>query len=220
MARKCFPSESSEKLSEVGLRLARICLFFLGTEFIVLVINPLILALDQALRVRKEKHTLNQYAWDKVKIKNYVVNDRLRDLKDAARIYDRSHIDAPATPILFEDENLSDLEKRGFDEIVKIEPIPVRIERLGSEHVLYSHKAIIENAISAVRTALDEHEISLKEYQQSWASERIAREDFCKAFNDLILDSTKKFGRKITDRIFSVNDKPKKKDEPDTSPTS
>ena len=166
-------------------------------------IEPLVAALKAKAGVTEEKDFERQAAYDEVLAADGVQDDAVRNVFDAAKIFDREHPGAPALLTLFPTGGYGDLVDEPLTkQPADVDALAVRVESLGAAHALSGHAAKLRAGAAGVRITLDALDTAVRALKGAEAEEELAQAALRRQYEGNYLDARKSPGRPLAERLF------------------
>jgi hypothetical protein len=166
-------------------------------------IKPLIATLDTKQKTAADKDLDRQSAYDDVFAADGDLDDGIRNLFDAAQIFEREHAGSGVLATLFPSGGFGDL----IDEPLAQEPasadaLATRVDSLGATHALAPHAATLRALATGVRDALKAQEDAVRIAKSAEAEEELAQAALRRQYEGNYLDGRKALGRPRAERLF------------------
>jgi len=151
-----------------------------------------------------------EFKRDMVSYKNTLLGDRVRDVNEAAKKYDRDNPGLTITSLLFPD-GTSPIIYAPVDEApAMVEKVILAIQNLGEGHPLAAHIAPLQTAIDESKAALEALRVAVAAEKTADAYTSIAKTNLTRQYEQNIYAAGSKFGKVYANRLFPpINKAPK-----------
>ncbi|MFA9392887.1 MAG: hypothetical protein ACERKD_23975 [Prolixibacteraceae bacterium] len=133
-----------------------------------------------------------------------VLDDRVRDLSDACKKYDRNQAGSNVYKLFFP-EGASKITGFSIDkEPEEVDHLILALQDLGAEHELAPFIPILQEAAAASRAAIAAHAEALGAVNSAKALVAIAKGNLNRQYEQVIYAASAKFGKVYSKRLFPV----------------
>jgi hypothetical protein len=149
------------------------------------------------------------------------LDDKVRDLNEACKKYDRDHPGLSVSNLLFPDGISHIIYAPLETEPTLVEKLILVIQSLGATHPLAAHVAALQAAIGESKTAISDLYASITAEKMANALEAIAKVNLTRQYEQNIYAASSKFGKAFANRLFPSINPPSKDgtgDEPTPAP--
>jgi hypothetical protein len=219
MAQLLYERHSTAVHLNIVKRHIRLARQFKGAEGLVTAIEPFYneLAAKAANTISATEET--ECKRDLLTFVDVSLDDKVRDLNDASKKYDRDHPGIPVSTLLFP-EGTSPLIYAPIEtEPTLVEKLILGIQSLGEGHPLAEHIATLQDAIGNSKTAISELKAAITAEKMAEALEAIAKVNLTRQYEQNIYMASSKFGKAYANRLFPTI-KANGKTEPDDGPAN
>jgi hypothetical protein len=198
------------------IRLAR---QFKGTEELVAAIQPYYadLAAKAASTAAAAEET--ECKRDFVALTDVLLDDRVRDLAESCKKYDRDHPGIPVSALLFPEGTSPFIYAPVETEPTLVEKLILGIQSLGEGHPLAEHIGALQAAVANCKTAIADLKTAITAEKMAEALEAIAKVNLTRQYEQNIYAASSKFGKTFANRLFPAI-KATGKTEPDEEPAN
>ena len=152
-------------------------------------------------------------AYDKVVLKDTILDDAIRDISDAAKQYDRKNVGRGIYTDLFPDGKTTTIIGAPLTkEPDKADRLLQRFDRFEEGNPLLTHKMPLSTAITEAKTAISAYEQAIGNEQKVLADEAMAKEDLVRQYELNYHGAALQFGKKYANRLFPKTAKTKKEE--------
>jgi len=215
MAQLLYERHSTNVHLNIVKRHIRLARQIKGADDLVTAIEPLYNEL-----AAKAANTINvtgetEFKHDLLAFADVSLDDKVRDLYEAGKKYDRDHPGIPVTNLLFPEGISPVIYAPAESEPTRIEKLILGIQSLG-EHPLAEHIGTLQDAIVNSKTAISELKAAITAEKMAEALEAIAKVNLTRQYEQNIYTASSKFGKAFANRLFpaiKVNGKSEPDDE-------
>lgn len=214
MAQQLYERHSTNVHLSIVKRHIRLARQIKGAEELVIVIEPFYNEL-----AAKATDTLNateetEHKRDLLAFTDVSLDDKVRDLHEASKKYDRDHPGIPVTTLLFPEGTSPFIYAPVETEPTLVEKLILSIQSLGGGHPLAEHIGALQVAVDNCKSAIDELKAAITAEKMAEALEAIAKVNLTRQYEQNIYAASSKFGKAFANRLFPAI-KPTGKGEPD-----
>jgi hypothetical protein len=141
---------------------------------------------------------------DLLALKDALLDDKVRDLFEAAKKYDRDNPGIPVATLLFPGGVSPVIYAPVESEPTLVAKIIIAIQDLGEAHPLASNIEPLQTAIYAVKAAIAELYTAIEAEKTAEASEAIAKIKLTRQYEQNFYAAGSKFGKAFAGRLFPV----------------
>ena len=215
MAQLLYERHSTNVHLNIVKRHIRLARQIKGADDLVSAIEPLYneLAARAANTVSVTSET--EFKRDLLAFADVSLDDKVRDVYEAGKKYDRDHPGIPVTNLLFPEGISPVIYAPAESEPTRIEKLILGIQSLG-EHPLAEHIGTLQDAIVNSKTAISELKAAITAEKMAEALEAIAKVNLTRQYEQNIYTASSKFGKAFANRLFpaiKVNGKSEPDDE-------
>ena len=211
MAQLLYERHSTNVHLNIVKRHIRLARQFKGAEMLVTAIEPFYneLAAKAANTVSAAEET--EYKRDLLAFTDVSLDDKVRDLNEACKKYDRDHPGIPVTTLLFPDGISPVIYSPVESEPGLVEQLIAGIRSLG-DHPLAGYVAPLQEAVDKSKAAIDELKAAITAEKMAEALEAIAKVNLTRQYEQNIYAASSKFGKAFANRLFPQIFTPTKSD--------
>lgn len=189
------------------IRLAR---QFKGAEELVVAIEPFCNELAAKAAAAASAAEETDCKRDLLALADSSLDDKVRDLGEACKKYDRDHPGIPVSALLFPDGISPFIYAPVETEPTLVEKLILGIESLGAGHPLSEHTAPLREAIAASKSAISGLNDAIIAQKMAEAIESIAKVNLTRQYEQNIYAASSKFGKTFANRLFPAISSPSK----------
>jgi hypothetical protein len=141
---------------------------------------------------------------DTVILKDSILDDKVRDVMEACKKFDRDNPGMAITLMLFPDGISSVIYAPTESEPTLADKIIIGIQSLGDGHQLSSLISPLQTAIDECKTTIAELHAAIESEKTAEAFESIAKLNLTRQYEQNIYSAGLKFGKQFSDRLFPV----------------
>jgi len=217
MAQLLYERHSTNVHLNIVKRHIRLARQFKGAEELVIAIEPFYneLAAKAANTISTTEET--ECKRDLLALADVSLDDKVRDLNEACKKYDRDHPGIPVSALLFPEGTSPYIYAPVETEPTLVEKLILGIQSLGEGHPLAEHIGTLRDAIDKSKTAISELKTAITAEKMAEALEAIAKVNLTRQYEQNIYTASSKFGKTFANRLFpaiKVNVKSESDDEP------
>jgi hypothetical protein len=214
MAQLLYERHSTNVHINIVRRHIRLARQLKGAEELVTAIEPSYneLAAKAASTVSATEET--ECKRDLVALADVLLDDRVRDLSDACKKYDRDHPGIPVSALLFPEGTSPFIYAPVETEPTLVEKLILGVQSLGEGHPLAGHIGALQAAVTNCKTAITDLKAAITAEKMAEALEAIAKVNLTRQYEQNIYMASSKFGKAFANRLFPAI-KPTGKGEPD-----
>jgi len=139
---------------------------------------------------------------DLLTLKDGQLDDKVRDLYEACKKFDRDHPGIGIIRKLFPEGLSKVVYTVSEQEPTLVEKLILGIQSLGESHELAAHIAPLQTANNACKVAIDNYNAALNMQKTVEAYEAIAKIDLCRQYEQNFHTAGLKFGKAFANRLF------------------
>ena len=217
MAQLLYDRHSTNVHLNIVKRHIRLARQFKGAEALVTAIEPFYneLAAKAANTVIAAEET--EYKRDLLVFTDVSLDDKVRDLNEACKKYDRDHPGIPVSALLFPEGTSPFIYAPIETEPILVEKLILGVQSLGEGHPLSEHIGTLQDAINTSKAAIDDLKAAITAEKMAEALEAIAKVSLTRQYEQNIYTASSKFGKAFANRLFpdiKTNGKKESDDEP------
>ncbi len=202
MAQLLYDRHSTHVHLNIGKRHIRLARQIKGAEELVTAIEPFYNELAAKAANTSNASDETEYKRDLLVFADVSLDDKVRDLNEACKKYDRDHPGIPVTNLLFP-EGLSPVIYAPVEtEPGLVEKLILGIRSLGEGHPLFGHIEFLQEAINRSKTAISELNAAITAEKMAEALETIAKVNLTRQYAQNIYTASAKFGKTYANRLF------------------
>jgi len=219
MAQLLYERHSTNVHLNIVKRHIRLARQFKGAEELVIAIEPFYneLAAKAANTISATEET--ECKRDSLALADVSLDDKVRDLNEACKKYDRDHPGIPVSALLFPEGTSAFIYAPVETEPTLVEKLILGIQSLGEGHPLAEHVGTLQEAIDKSKTAINELKTTITAEKMADALEAIAKVNLTRQYEQNIYMASSKFGKTFANRLFPQI-KANGKSEPDDEPAN
>lgn len=202
MAQLLYERHSTNVHLNIVKRHIRLARQFKGAEELVTAIEPYCneLAAKAANSISASEET--ECKRDLLALADISLDDKVRDLGEACKKYDRDHPGIPVSALLFP-EGISPFIYAPIEtEPTLVEKLILGLQSLGEGHPLTEHIGALQDAINNSKTAINELKGAITTEKMAEALEAIAKVNLTRQYEQNIYMASSKFGKSFANRLF------------------
>ena len=217
MAQLLYERHSTNVHLNIVKRHIRLARQFKGAEELVTAIEPFYneLAAKAANTISATEET--ECKRDLLALADVSLDDRVRDLNEASRKYDRDHPGIPVSALLFPEGTSPFIYAPVETEPTLVERLILSIQSLGEGHPLTEYIGALQNAIENSKTAINDLKGAITTEKMAEAVEAIAKVNLTRQYEQNIYTASSKFGKAFANRLFPAINPPSKNGGEDTT---
>ena len=212
MAQLLYERHSTNVHINIVRRHIRLARQLKGAEELVTAIEPSYneLAAKAASTVSATEET--ECKRDLVALADVLLDDRVRDLSDACKKYDRDHPGIPVSALLFPEGTSPFIYAPVETEPTLVEKLILGVQSLGEGHPLAEHIGALQAAVTNCKTAITDLKAAITAEKMAEALEAIAKVNLTRQYEQNIYMASSKFGKAFANRLFPQIFTPSKSD--------
>jgi hypothetical protein len=173
-----------------------------GAEGLVTVIEPYYNQLAERAAHATSANDETECKRDLLAFFDVSLDDKVRDLHEACKKYDRDHPGIPVTSLLFPDGISPVVYAPVESELTLVEKLVLGIRGLDEGHPLAEYIAPLKEAGEASKTAIGELKSAITAEKTAEALEAIAKVNLTRQYEQNIYAASSKFGKSYANRLF------------------
>jgi hypothetical protein len=202
MSQLLFERHSSNGVLKTVKRHMRLCRQNKGTEAHATAIEPVYLALLEKSEASKAATELYENSYDQVVIRDAELDDKVKDLKEAAQKFDREHPGELTTAKLFPNGISPVIYVSYQAEPSIVEQLLRQLNDLGPEHALQVLAEPLQTALNNCKDALNALKQSSESEKSAEGLELIAKLNLNRQYEQNFYAASSKFGKQFASRLF------------------
>jgi hypothetical protein len=155
---------------------------------------------------------------DTVILKDSILDDKVRDVMEASKKFDRDYPGMATNALLFPNGISSVIYAPTESEPTLVDQIIIGIQSLGEGHELAAFISPLQTAVDECKTAIAELHTAIEAEKTAEAFEAIAKLNLTRQYEQNIHTAGLKFGKQFSDRLFPVIHATQKLDDPAVVP--
>lgn len=201
MAQLLYERHSTDVHLNIVKRHIRLARQIKGAEDLVSAIEPYYneLAAKAANTISVSGET--EFKRDLLAFTDVSLDDKVRDLNEACKKYDRDHPGIPVTSLLFPDGISPVIYAPLETEPTLVEKLILGVQSLG-EHPLAEHISSLQAAVDNSKTAISGLKTAITDEKMAEALEAIAKVNLTRQYAQNIFAASSKFGKAYANRLF------------------
>ena len=202
MAQLLYERHSTNVHLNIVKRHIRLARQFKGAEELVIAIEPFYneLAAKAANTISATEET--ECKRDSLALADISLDDKVRDLNEACKKYDRDHPGIPVSALLFPEGTSAFIYAPVETEPTLVEKLILSIQSLGEGHPLAEHIGTLQEAIDKSKTTISELKTAITAEKMAEALEAIAKVNLTRQYEQNIYTASSKFGKAFANRLF------------------
>lgn len=217
MAQLLYERHSTNVHLNIVKRHIRLARQIKGAEELVTAIEPFYNEL-----AAKAANTTNvtgetEFKRDLLAFTDVSLDDKVRDLYEASKKYDRDHPGIPVTALLFPDGISPVIYAPLETEPTWVEKLILGVQSLGEGHLLTEHIGTLQDALTQSRAAFGELKSAIAAEKMAEGLEAIAKVNLTRQYEQNIYAASSKFGKAYANRLFPAINPPSKDGSKDTT---
>lgn len=158
---------------------------------------------------------------DLLALADIMLDDKVRDLNEACKKYDRDHPGIPVSAMLFPEGTSPFIYAPVETEPTLVEKLILGVQSLGEGHPLAEHIGTLQDALVKSKTAIDDLKTAITAQKMAEALEAIAKVNLTRQYEQNIYMASSKFGKTFANRLFpaiNIAAKSEKEEKNDSAP--
>jgi len=148
-----------------------------------------------------------EFKRDLASYKNTLLGDRVRDLNEATKKYDRDHPGLVITNLLFP-EGISRIIYASIEDApAMVEKLILKIQNLGEGHPLAEQIAPLQTAIDEAKASIEALHVAIAAQKTADALTNIAKTNLSRQYEQNVYAASAKFGKVFANRLFPTINK-------------
>lgn len=202
MAQLLYERHSTNVHLNIVKRHIRLARQIKGAEDLVTAIEPFYNEL-----AAKAANTTNvtgetEFKRDLLAFTDVSLDDKVRDLYEASKKYDRDHPGIPVTNLLFPDGISPVIYAPLETEPTRVEKLILGVQSLGEGHLLTEHIGTLQDALTQSQAAIGELKAAIAAEKMAEGLEAIAKVNLTRQYEQNIYAASSKFGKAYANRLF------------------
>lgn len=219
MAQLLYERHSTTVHLNIVKRHIRLARQFKGAEALVTAIEPFYNELAAKAANTKNATDETECKRDLLAVADVSLDDKVRDLYEGCKKYDRDNPGIPVTALLFPDGVSPVIYAPIETEPTLVEKLILGLQSLGEAHPLGAHVAALQGALTQINAAFSELKAAITAEKMAEGLEAIAKMNLTRQYEQNIYAAGSKFGKAFANRLFpAIN--PQTKNETDTEKKS
>lgn len=202
MAQLLYERHSTNVHLNIAKRHIRLARQFKGAEELVTVIEPFCKELETRVSFTRNASDETECKRDLLALADALLDDKVRDLNEACKKYDRDHPGLPVTALLFPEGISPVIYAPVKTEPTLVEKLIIAIQSLGPGHPLVEHTWNLRQAADNCKTAIGELNAAITAQKTAEAFEAIAKVNLTRQYEQNIHMAGSKFGKTFANRLF------------------
>lgn len=221
MAQLLYDRHSTNVHLNIVKRHIRMARQFKGAEELVTAIEPLYNDLAAKAAATANASDETECKRDLLIFADSMLDDKVRDLNEACKKYDRDNPGIPVTSLLFP-EGISQVIYAPVEtEPTLVEKLILGIQSLGDGHQLAEQIGALQAAVDNCKAAISELQTAITAEKMAEALETIAKMNLTRQYAQNIYAASSKFGKIFANRLFpaiNIPAKGEKEEKTDSAP--
>ena len=214
MAQFLKDRHSSNVHQNIVRRCMRLCRQVKNAEEFAIMLEPLYNEFLQKRLNREKAEETREDLYDTKILKDTFLDDRLRDLYEDCKKYERNHPGSNIAALLFPD-GLTAIVRSPLDlEPENVQRLILKIKELGSGHEFASHIPVLQAATEDSKVAIAAHAGAVNNFKTAQTLVTIAKSNLNQKYEKVIYAANSKFGKTYADRLFPSIQPSNKKGKP------
>ena len=221
MAQLLYERHSTNVHLNIAKRHIRLARQFKGAEELVAAIEPSYNELAAKAANTTEATDETECKRDYLAFADVTLDDKVRDLNEACRKYDRDHPGIPVSALLFPEGTSPFIYAPVETEPTLVEKLILGLQSLGEAHPLAEHIGTLQDAIGNSKTAIADLKTAITAQKMAEALEAIAKMNLTRQYEQNIYAASSKFGKAFANRLFpaiNIPAKGEKEEKTDSGP--
>lgn len=202
MAQLLYERHSSKVVLNTVKRHRRLSRQTKGAEEYSTVIEPVFTALTEKQKATEQAIENYETMYDQMVLADAQLDDKVRDLAEASKKYDRDHPGELTGKLLFPNGTTPIMYVSYKDEPALVDKLILRVNELGAEHALATLKEPLQTTVEASKLAINALNASDEAKNTAEALEHIAKLNVIKQYEQNIYTAYGKFGKSFCKRLF------------------
>lgn len=220
MAQLLYERHSTNVHLNIVKRHIRLARQFKGAEELVTTIEPVCNELAAKAAAATSATEETECKRDLLALADSSLDDKVRDLNEACKKYDRDHPGIPVSTLLFPDGISPFIYAPVETEPTLVEKLILGIQSLGAGHSLAEHIGTLQDAVAASTTAIGELKDAITAQKMAEALEAIAKMNLTRQYEQNIYTAGSKFGKAFANRLFPAIGSPSKNGNGEETPVA
>ena len=181
-----------------------------GADELITVIEPLFNELESKASIAEGLKRETESKRDSLAFKDALLDDKVRDLSEACKKYDRDNPGSSVFNLLFPGGLSTVVYAPVESEPTAVEKLILAIQNLGENHLLAGHIAPLQAAVGESKSAIDELHTAINAEKMADAAVAIAKVNLTRQYEQNIYAANSKFGKTYANRLFPTISMPAK----------
>lgn len=173
-----------------------------GAQELVTAIEPFYTDLVQKTTNASNLSEETEFKRDSLALIDANLDDKVRDLFEASKKYDRDHPGLIVTPLLFPAGTSPIVYAPIETEPTVVEKLILAVQNLGEGHPLAEHIPLLQAAIDETKTAIEELHVAITAEKTADALATISKLNLTRQYSQNIHAASAKFGKEYANRLF------------------
>jgi hypothetical protein len=173
-----------------------------GAEQLAISIEPFFTDLQTKVAAADLAKEECEHKRDLLALKDALLDDKVRDLGEACKKYDRDNPGSLVTALLFPEGVTPVIFAPVESEPTEVGKLIVGLQNLGRGHALAVHMEPLQTAVGEVKTAIDELYVAIEAQKTAEAFEAIAKVKLTRQYEQNFYAAGSKFGKQFAKRLF------------------
>jgi hypothetical protein len=202
MAQLLYERHSTTVHLNIVKRHIRLARQFKGAEDLVTAIEPSYNELAAKAANTTSVTGETEFKRDLLAFTDVSLDDKVRNLNEACKKYDRDHPGIPVASLLFPDGISPIIYAPVQSEPTLVEKLILGIRSLGEGHPLAEHLVPLQEGVDKSKTAISELKSAITAEKMAEALEAIAKVNLTRQYEQNIYAASSKFGKAYANRLF------------------
>ncbi|MFA9388752.1 MAG: hypothetical protein ACERKD_03040 [Prolixibacteraceae bacterium] len=202
MAQLLYERQSSKLVLNTVKRHRRLSRQTKGAEEYANTIESGYNALTEKVKATEQAAENYENMYDQMVLTDAQLDDKVRDLAEASKKYDRDHPGELTGSLLFPNGATPIMYVSYNDEPALVDQLILKINVLGAEHALAVHIEPLQTAVDASKAAISALNNSIEAKKMAEALEQIAKINLIRQYAQNIYAAYGRFGKPFTKRLF------------------
>ena len=203
MAQLLFERHSPATCLSVCMRHIRLLRQMKGTDDLVAAIDPYRVALLSRKNGTETAAENKTAGYDLLVLTDALLDDKVRNLSDDCKQYDRNNPGRPVFNVIFPEGNITAIIRTKMEEEPDVvNALIKRVESLGTDHPVAKHVALLQTAIDNSNKVIADYKATIEALKSEEALEEIAKTNLIRQYELNYYEALKKFGKVYANRLF------------------
>jgi hypothetical protein len=174
-----------------------------GTDDLIAAIDPYRVALLSRKSWTETAAENKTAGYDLLVLTDALLDDKVRNLSDDCKQYDRNNPGRPVFNVIFPEGNITSIIRIKMEEEPEaVNALIKRVESLGADHLVAKHGALLQTAVANSNKVIADYKATIDALKSDEALEEIAKTNLIRQYELNYYEALKKFGKIYANRLF------------------